>query len=107
MRIAFTFRNLESSEAIKRHATEKLSKLQKYVRAPIEAEVTLSVDRHLHCIDVSMTSRGESYMGREESGDMYASIDSVVDKIKKQLIRHKDVKDTRRRSSGSWQAVSK
>ena len=42
MRIAFTFRNIDSSDAIKAYASEKLAKLQKYMRAPLDAEVTLS-----------------------------------------------------------------
>lgn len=99
MRIAFTFRNLDSSEEIKNYASEKIGKLQKYLRAPLDAEITLSIERHLHCIDVNLTADGEVYMGRDESEDIHASIDMVVDKIRKQVTRTKSAHAQRRRTS--------
>lgn len=100
MRIAYTFRNLESSDAMKNYAGDKLAKLQKYVRSPMEAEVTFSVERHIRSVDVAVSSDGESYLGREENEDMYASIDLVVDKLRKQLVRTKGVHTARRRGDG-------
>ena len=40
MHIDFKFRNLESSDAIKTYAVDKLGKLQKYLRMPLDAQVT-------------------------------------------------------------------
>ncbi len=97
MNISFTFRNVESSEGIKNYATEKIAKLQKYVRTPIDAEVTLSTERHLHCVDVSVGADGRRYAGREESEDMYASIDMVMDKIDRQVRDAKSTATTRKR----------
>ena len=97
MRIAYTFRNLESSESMKAYAGDKLAKLQKYVRAPLEVEVTFAIERHIRSVDVSLNSDGESHIGREENEDMYAAIDLVVDKLKKQLVRSKGVHAARRR----------
>ena len=85
MRINFTFRNIESSDMMKNYASEKISKLQKYLRAPLDAEVHFCLERHLHCIDVSVSSNGHRYAGHEESEDMYASIDLVMDKIDRQV----------------------
>ena len=97
MRIAFTFRHLDSSEAIKNYASEKLTKLQKYMRAPLDAEITLSTERHLHCVDVTVRSDGHTYVGRQESEDMYASIDMVVDVLDRQVRRYKDHEHDHRR----------
>lgn len=99
MRIAFTFRNLESSDSIKKHATEKIGKLQKYLHGPMDAQLTFSVERHLHCVDVSIQAGGETYLGRTELEDMYASIDVVVDKIRQQLRRTKTEHSHARRTA--------
>jgi putative sigma-54 modulation protein len=100
MRVSFTFRNLDSSEALKNYATEKIAKIQKYLRAPLEAEVTASVERHLQRIDVVVSSGGKRYAGTEESDDMYASIDLAMDKIEGQVRRSKSTETSRMRSGG-------
>ena len=100
MRIEFHFRNVESSEAIKSYATDKLSRLQKYLKGPLDAQVTLSLERHLHCVDVALNA-GEHYQGRAEEQDMYASIDLVVDKIQRQLNRSKEQHKNYRRGPAS------
>ena len=66
MHIDFKFHNLESSDAIKAYAADKLSKLQKYVTEPLGAHVTFSVEKRLHCIDVSLSMDGEHHQGRAE-----------------------------------------
>ena len=97
MHIEFKFRHLESSDAIKTYAADKLTKLQKYLKAPAEAQVTFSLERHLHCVDVSLNVDGERHQGRAEEVDMYASIDLVVDKIHRQLNRSKEQHQNHRR----------
>jgi putative sigma-54 modulation protein len=98
MRIQFKFRNIEPSDAIKEYATDKLTKLQKYLRAPLDVEVTLSVERYLHGADVHLSAHdGESFVGREESEDMYASIDGVVEKLEKQVEKVRSKRIEKRR----------
>jgi putative sigma-54 modulation protein len=97
MRINFTFRNVESSEGIKNYASEKIAKLQKYLRAPLDAEVTVSLERHLQRVDVTVSADGNRYAGHEESEDMYASIDLVMDKIDRQVRDTKAAQTDRKR----------
>lgn len=85
MRIAFTFRHVDSSEGIKNYASEKIERLQKYLRSPLDAEVTISLEKHLHRVDVSLNADGRHFAGHEVTEDMYASIDLVLDKIDRQV----------------------
>jgi len=97
MRINFTFRHLEPSDGIKSYATEKIARLQKYLRAPLTAEVVVGTERHLHQVDVSVVSEGQRYAATEESEDMYASIDMVLDKLDRQVRSRKDAEVTKTR----------
>ena len=97
MQIDFHFRNLDASEAMKTCATDKLAKVEKYLRPPSEAHVSFSVERHLHCVDVTLTSAGERFQARAEREDMYASIDVVVDKLLRQLNRARGQHQNHRR----------
>lgn len=101
MRIAFTFRHIDSSDAIKTYASEKLSKLQKFMRAPLDADVTLSKERHLHQVEVVLRSDGHTFVATEQSEDMYASIDLVTDCIDQQVRRSKGAEHDRRRHVNS------
>ena len=106
MQIHFTFRNVEPSEGLKNYATEKIAKLQKYLRAPLEADVVLSTERHLHCVELTIRADGERFAGTHESEDMYASLDLVVDKVDRQVRESKDAATDRKRQSGGVTQLS-
>ena len=107
MRIHFTFRNLESSDGIKAHASDKLTRMQKYVRAPLEATVTVWTEALMHCVDMSLMVDGRRYAAREQSEDMYASIDAAVDKIDRQIRDAKASTTSKKRHSGEQLAHGK
>jgi putative sigma-54 modulation protein len=101
MRIAFTFRNIDSSDSIKSYASEKLSKLQRYLRAPLDADVTVSLERHLHVCEVVLREGGHTYVSTKQSDDMYASIDLVSECIDQQVRRSKSAEHDHRRGAHS------
>jgi putative sigma-54 modulation protein len=107
MRINFTFRNIESSDGIKAYASEKVAKLQKYLRAPLDAEVTCSTERHHQHVDISIVSGGRRYSASEVSEDMYASIDLVMDKIDRQVRDDKGTAVGRKRHNADTLAAGK
>mgnify|MGYP000860333870 CR=1 FL=1 len=85
MNISVTFRHMDGSEAVKNHAHEKISKLQKFLRQPMTAHVTLAVEGLDHVVDVRVQAGGSNFHGTERSPDMYASIDMVLDKLERQV----------------------
>ena len=100
MEAAFTFRHVESSEGVKNYAREKLARLQKYVRAPLQGEVVLSQERHLFRVEVMLSAGANRYAGHHDSEDMYASIDLVVDKLDRQMRDSKAELTDRKKHSG-------
>ena len=86
MNIAITFRHMEATEAVKGYATEKIGKLQKFLRQPMKGHVAVSTQNHrLHHVEVALQSGGEHFHAHETSEDMYASIDRVTDKLERQI----------------------
>jgi putative sigma-54 modulation protein len=90
MQISVTFRHVESSEALKDYAIRKLSKMDKYIDSPMEANVVLGIEKFRHQADITVTGDGLKIKGREETGDMYSAIDLAMEKIEKQLKRFRE-----------------
>ena len=97
MNIAITFRQMEASEAVKQYASEKVAKLQKFLRQPLTAQVTLTLDKLQHLAEVHVHAGGEHYYGSERCEDMYASIDKVIDKLDRQIRGSKEALQARKR----------
>jgi putative sigma-54 modulation protein len=83
--ISITFRHVDSSDALKRYSEEKITKLQKFLRQPMTAKVTLSLDRLKQVAEVRISSGGEHLEAKEATNDMYASIDVVLGKLERQI----------------------
>jgi putative sigma-54 modulation protein len=85
MNIAITFRNLEASEAVKEYAHEKVAKLQKFLRQPMRARVTIAIENKQQCSEVEVSAGSSHFHAKERGDDMYKSIDHMIDKIERQI----------------------
>jgi putative sigma-54 modulation protein len=97
--IAITCRHMEATEAMKVHAKDKVAKLQKFLRQPMKGQVTLSCEKKLHRAEVDLHSGAEHYHAHEESEDMYASVDLVVDKLERQIRAARKSSTSRRKGA--------
>jgi putative sigma-54 modulation protein len=97
MNVSITFRHMDASEAIKQHASEKLAKLQKFLRQPMTAKVTISLDKLKHVAEARISSGGAHLEAKESSDDMYTSIDRVIEKLDHQIRHNKGAAESRRR----------
>lgn len=82
-------KNVEVTDALKRYAEKKIQKLEKYFRDIKTAQVTQSIQRNWHIIEVQLEGDGVVLRGEERSDDMYASIDQVVEKLEKRVKKFK------------------
>jgi putative sigma-54 modulation protein len=100
MNITITFRHVDASEAIKRHATDKCAKLQKFLRRPMTAKVTLSLDKLKHVAETRISSGSEHFEASEATDDMYASIDRVMEKLERQISGSHGAAQSKKRRGG-------
>jgi putative sigma-54 modulation protein len=89
MRITVTGKNIDITDALRDNVMKKISKLDKYFNPDVEAQVTLSVQKNRHIIEVTIPFDGVILRGEEATDDMYASIDNVLDKLERQMVKHK------------------
>lgn len=89
MQVSVTFRHMEATDALKSFAADKVSRIEKYIHAPTDAHVVLSVEKHMHRAEINVTANGMRIRGEDSSGDMYGSIDGATAKIEKQLKRYR------------------
>jgi putative sigma-54 modulation protein len=101
MNISITFRHMDTSEAVTKYASGKLAKLQRFLRNPLTGRITFSIDKKKHVVEARISSGGEHVEAHETSDDMYASIDSVMDKLDRQIRGHKGVARAKRRDGKS------
>lgn len=106
MNISITFRQMDTSDAIKQYATDKLAKLQRFLRRPMTAKVTVSLDRRKHVVEARISSGSEHLEAHEVTDDMYASIDQVMDKLERQIRGSKGTARARRHDGDSLKVAS-
>lgn len=90
MQISLTFNKFDSSDPLKSYVNKKLSRLDKLFDSPTEANVVLSVEKLRNIAEISLKSNGLNIHAKDESDNMYATIDVLVDKVKAQIIKSKE-----------------
>ena len=85
MKISIFGKNIEVSDYLDNIVHKKIRKLDKFFSDETEAMVTLSVEHNRHIAEVTIPYDGGVIRAEEVTGDMYASIDNVIDKIEKQV----------------------
>jgi putative sigma-54 modulation protein len=101
MKIEITGRQIEVTPALREFATEKLRKLEKLLDGPLDVHVVLAVEKHRHVAEIQVKSRTAVFSGTEETGDLYASIGEVAEKLERQALKHKEKVTGRKRREGT------
>ncbi len=95
--ITITGRHFEVTEPLRLHAIEKVNHACRYLDKVTSAHITFSVEKYRHIVEVVVQARGTTLRGREETGDMYASVDQAMKKMESQAKRlNEKIKDKKR-----------
>ncbi len=105
MRFTISGKNIEVTNALRDVATSKLGKLEKYFSEDTEAQVTLSVLKKNHIIEVTVPIKGSLIRAEEEAESMYAAIDLVVDVLERQLLKHRKKLIDKHRHHGTFRTT--
>ena len=90
MNIIINCKQMDLTKNLKEYAEEKISKFKKYLGNVSEATVTLSVEKYRHKAEVLLKVNGSFIQAQSTTGEMYSSIDDVVEKLARQVRKYKD-----------------
>lgn len=91
MQTHFVFRQMESSNALRGYAEERLEKIKRYFADPLRISCTFSVEKIHHIAEFEVVLRnGLQLHASEATENMYSSVDLALAKMERQVRRYKD-----------------
>ena len=90
MNLSVTGQHVEVTEPLKDYVAEKMNKLERHFDRVTDIHVILSVEKLRQQAEATIDLAGTTIHAEAENGDMYAAIDALVDKLDRQVIKHKE-----------------
>ncbi len=89
MRTQFTGNNVEITTALKEFTESKLEKLTKHSTTIQSVHITFDVDKLRQIAEAKLHITSAEIFARAESENMYKTIDLLIEKLIRQLDKHK------------------
>lgn len=89
MKFVFTEKKVQITDDLRNYAEKKISKLDKMFKGESVAYITFSIERGRHKAEVTVKNNGMYFRVSESTNDMYATIDSAVAAIVRQIRKNK------------------
>lgn len=90
MQITITGHQLEVTDALREYVNNKFSRLERHFDKITSIRVTMGVEKINKTVDATILIAGGDVNANAEHEDMYAAIDLLIDKLDRQLIKHKE-----------------
>lgn len=90
MQLNITGQHIEITPALREFVNTKFAKLEQYSDRITQVHVVLKVERVQQIAEATLHVSGGELHATSEVNDMYAAIDGLIDKLSRQLTRHKD-----------------
>jgi putative sigma-54 modulation protein len=96
MNLNLTGRHLEITPAIRQHVTDKVAKMKSHFDGVMDVTVVLSVEKLRQKAEGSVHLSGKDVFVESEDDNLYVAIDAMVDKLDRQIVKHKEKYAARR-----------
>ena len=90
MKVNIIGHHLEITDGLKDHIGKKLKKIESHSQEISEIKINLSIENITHNAEGNIYLNKTDLHAKCSSADMYQSIDLLVSKLDKQIIKHKD-----------------
>jgi len=90
MQTNLTGHHIEITSSLRGYVTDKLERLERHFDQVSDIHVILSVEKLRHKAEATLHFNGEKVYADDIEEDMYAAIDGLVDKLDRQVKKHKE-----------------
>jgi len=95
MNLHLSGHHVEITPAIREYVQSKLERIERHFDHVIDVNVIMTVQKLDQTIEANVHLSGKDIHVHSNHGDMYAAIDELIDKLDRQVIRHKERFQTR------------
>jgi putative sigma-54 modulation protein len=90
MNLTISGHHLEVTPAIREYVMNKLERVRRHFDRVIDVSVVLSVEKLRQKAEINLHLRGKDLHCEATEADLYAAIDMLVDKLDRQVVKHKE-----------------
>ncbi len=90
MQISISGHHLDITDSLHNHVSEKVEKIVRHFDHVTNTNVVLQVEKKRHMAEATINTKGAMIHASSTCDDMYAAIDSMVGKLDRQVIKHKE-----------------
>ncbi|ANJ66156.1 ribosomal subunit interface protein [Halothiobacillus diazotrophicus] len=90
MQIEITGHHVDITDALRDHVENKFERLKRHFDKVINVHVILTVEKKIQKAEATLHMSGNDVHADASSEDMYASVDAMVDKLDRQIVKHKE-----------------
>ena len=95
MNLTISGHHLEVTPALRGYVTQKLDRIMRHFDQVVDVRVLLSVEKkkekeERQRAECNIHVKGNDLFAESASQDLYAAMDDLVDKLDRQVVRHKD-----------------
>ena len=90
MQLSISGHHIDVTDPLKEYVTGKLTKLERHYDHITNVHVVLSVEKLVQKAEATLHISGAELFADADSEDLYAAIDALVDKLDRQVLKHKE-----------------
>jgi putative sigma-54 modulation protein len=103
MQLNVTGHHIDMTDSLQNYVKDKMERLERHFDNVTNVHVVLSVEKLRHKAEATIHISGADVYADSEEEDMYAAIDTLVDKLDRQIKKHKEKQTDHRRGEGRAQ----
>lgn len=100
MQIQLTGHHLDLTDSLRDYVNSKFARIARHYEQVLDVHAVLTVEKLVHKAEATVHISGTNIFADAEAADMYAAIDALVDKLDRQVKKHKEKSGDYRGNSG-------